>query len=268
MKLNTNYTNALNNYVIVDTTEISTDYNGSIAENIFSWLGHSHIVAPNEINTDGDYKNYMQYLDAKLSSIRKTATFWDAYNIREAATDQNDFINKYSKLPNNSSLIINCGSFTIGNTTYERGSVVLKDFYGNQNIIKGKQNGLYVPNSISIDNSKNLKLSFSYQETADQQTKDLVVENYNVNLDNTSIYNDTFSTTAHQAWAMNIKLKLDKDNNYIMPFVECYIKKTDSTFGDQLFNCLSSTITSLGGKKYLSLSISENVPFNTIILIK
>ena len=26
----------LNNYVIVDTTEISTDYNGSIAENIFS----------------------------------------------------------------------------------------------------------------------------------------------------------------------------------------------------------------------------------------
>ena len=78
MKLNTNYTNALNNYVIVDTTEISTDYNGSIAENIFSWLGHSHIVAPNEISTDGDYKNYMQYLDAKLSSIRKTATFWDA----------------------------------------------------------------------------------------------------------------------------------------------------------------------------------------------
>ena len=66
-------------------------------------------------------------------------------------------------------------------------------------IIKGKQNGLYVPNSISIDGSKNLKLSFSYQETADQQTKDLVVENYNVDLDNTSIYQDTFSTTAHQA---------------------------------------------------------------------
>ena len=268
MKLNTNYTNALNNYVIVDTTEISEDYNGSIAENIFSWLGHSHIVAPNEISTDGDYKDYMQYLDAKLSSIRKTATFWDAYNIREAATDQNDFINKYSKLPNNSSLIINCGSFTIGNTTYERGSVVLKDFYGNQNIIKGKQNGLYVPSSISIDDSKNLKLSFSYQETADQQTKDLIVENYNVNLDNTSIYHHTFSTTAHQAWTTNIKLKLDKNNHYIMPFVECYIKKTDSTFGDQLFNCLSSIITSSNGEKYLSLSLSADVPFDTIILIK
>ena len=36
MKLNTNYTNALNNYVIVDTAEKSVDYQGSIAENIFS----------------------------------------------------------------------------------------------------------------------------------------------------------------------------------------------------------------------------------------
>ena len=48
----------------------------------------------------------MQYLDAKISAVRKTATFWDAYNIRESVTDKKDFINKYAKLPNNSSLIL------------------------------------------------------------------------------------------------------------------------------------------------------------------
>ena len=115
MKLNTNYTNSLSNYVIVNTIESPIDYQSRPAEDIITWLGHSHIIPP--IEQDSEYKDYMQYLDAKLSAVRKTATFWDAYNIRESVTDKNDFINKYAKLPNNSSLIINSDQFAIGNTT-------------------------------------------------------------------------------------------------------------------------------------------------------
>ena len=264
MKLNTNYTNALNNYVIVDTTEISTDYNGSIAENIFSWLGHSHIVAPNEISKDNDYKDYMQYLDAKLSSIRKTATFWDAYNIREAATDQNDFINKYSKLPNNSSLIINCGSFTIGNTTYERGSVVLKDFYGNQNIIKSKQSGFYIPSQITqIQDSNNLQLYFEYKDTIEQSTINLTIPDTTTSTTDGSFYSEKIRELPY-----SIILEKDNNNNIIMPFIECYIENNDNTLGDQIFNYVKITRTTEAGKAILKLTTDESAPFKFVILVK
>ena len=140
MQLNTNYTNSLNNYVIVNTTPQTTEYDRTLAEKVINWLGHSHVL-PKSIDVNKDQnviREYMRYLDAKISAVRKTTTFWDSYNIRDAAVSQIDFINKYAALPNNSSLIINSDSFKIGDVTYNKGSVVLKDFYGNQQIIEGK----------------------------------------------------------------------------------------------------------------------------------
>ena len=103
-----NYTNSLSNYVIVNTTPQETEYNSTIAENVINWLGHSHVL-PKSIDVNKDQnviREYMRYLDAKISAVRKTTTFWDSYNIRDAAVSQIDFINKYAALPNNSSLII------------------------------------------------------------------------------------------------------------------------------------------------------------------
>ena len=105
MQLNTDYKNSLNNYIIVNTAPQTTEYNKQIAEDVINWLGHSHVV-PKSINEQNTVLEYMRYLDAKISAVRKTTTFWDSYNIRDAAVSQIDFINKYAALPNNSSLII------------------------------------------------------------------------------------------------------------------------------------------------------------------
>ena len=263
MKLNTNYTNSLSNYVIVNTTEAADfTYNSEPAEKIITWLGHSHATLSTE-DDNNKFKNYMQYLDAKISAVRKTATFWDAYNIRESATNKNDFINKYAKLPNNSSLIINSGQFVIGDTTYDRGAVVIKDFYGNQNIIKSKQSGFYIPSQITkIQDSSNLQLSFEYKDSVEQSTINLTMPDTTISTTDGSFYSEKIRELPH-----SIILKEDK-GNVIMPFIECYIENNDNTLGDQIFNYVEITKTTENGKAILKLTANESAPFKFVILVK
>ena len=262
MKLNTNYTNSLSNYVIVNTTEADFTYDSTPAENIITWLGHSHVIPP--IENNNEYKDYMQYLDAKISAVRKTATFWDAYNIRESVTDKKDFINKYAKLPSNSSLIINSGQFVIGDTTYDRGAVVIKDFYGNQNIIKSKQSGFYIPSQITqIPDSNNLQLSFEYKDTIEQSTINLTIPDTTTSTTDGSFYSEKIRELPY-----SIILEKDNNNNIIMPFIECYIENNDNTLGDQIFNYVKITQTTEAGKAILKLTADESAPFKFVILVK
>ena len=262
MKLNTNYTNSLSNYVIVNTTEAMDTYLSQPAEKIITWLGHSHVIPP--IENNNEYKDYMQYLDAKISAVRKTATFWDAYNIRESVTDKKDFINKYAKLPNNSSLIINSGQFVIGDTTYDRGAVVIKDFYGNQNIIKSKQSGFYIPSQITqIPDSNNLQLSFEYKDTIEQSTINLTIPDTTTSTTDGSFYSEKIRELPY-----SIILEKDNNNNIIMPFIECYIENNDNTLGDQIFNYVKITRTTEAGKAILKLTADESAPFKFVILVK
>ena len=262
MKLNTNYTNSLSNYVIVNTTEAMDTYLSQPAEKIITWLGHSHVIPP--IENNNEYKDYMQYLDAKISAVRKTATFWDAYNIRESVTDKKDFINKYAKLPNNSSLIINSGQFVIGDTTYDRGAVVIKDFYGNQNIIKSKQSGFYIPSQITqIPDSNNLQLSFEYKDTIEQSTINLTIPDTTTSTTDGSFYSEKIRELPY-----SIILEKDNNNNIIMPFIECYIENNDNTLGDQIFNYVKITRITEAGKAILKLTADESAPFKFVILVK
>ena len=264
MKLNTNYTNSLSNYVIVNTAEVTDfTYDSRPAENIIRWVGHSHATLSAE-DDNNKFKDYMQYLDAKISAVRKTATFWDAYNIRESVTDKKDFINKYAKLPNNSSLIINSGQFVIGDTTYDRGAVVIKDFYGNQNIIKSKQSGFYIPSQITqIPDSNNLQLSFEYKDTIEQSTINLTIPDTTTSTTDGSFYSEKIRELPY-----SIILEKDNNNNIIMPFIECYIENNDNTLGDQIFNYVKITRTTEAEKAILKLTADESAPFKFVILVK
>lgn len=261
MQLNTDYKNSLNNYVIVNTKPQTQEYQKGIAEDVINWLGHSHIVPKSITNNESTILEYMQYLDAKISAVRKTTTFWDSYNIRDAAISQLDFINKYSALPNNSSLIINSDSFKIGKTTYNKGSVVLKDFYGNQQIIEGKQNGFYIPSSLTTVGNGNFKLTFEYKDYIDRESiidfeatletpKDGTL--YNKQLKNNDFINNSYS----------IDLIPDKDGTKIMPFIECYTYNSGK-IGEQLFNFL--TISKGDSQVILT---KPDISINFTVLIK
>ena len=260
MQLNTDYKNSLNNYIIVNTTPQTTEYNKQIAEDVINWLGHSHVV-PKSINEQNTVLEYMRYLDAKISAVRKTTTFWDSYNIRDAAVSQIDFINKYAALPNNSSLIINSDSFKIGDVTYNKGSVVLKDFYGNQQIIEGKQNGFYIPSSLTTVGTGNFKLTFEYRDSVDRDPIDLQAELktpkagtlYNEKITNSEFINNSYFIT----------LKPDESGIEIMPFIECYADNSGK-IGEQLFNFL--TISKEGSQ--VTLTKPADTSINFIVLIK
>lgn len=261
MQLNTNYTNSLNNYVIVNTTPQTTEYNPDIAEKIINWLGHSHII-PKSISSDQkSILEYMRYLDAKISAVRKTTTFWDSYNIRDAAISQLDFINKYAALPNNSSLIINSDSFKIGDITYNKGSVVLKDFYGNQQIIEGKQNGFYVPLSLTTIGNGNFKLTFEYRDSVDREYTELQAE-LKTPTDGT-LYNKKITNSEFINNSYPIPLMPDEGNTKIMPFIECYIDNSGK-IGEQLFNFL--TISKEDSQVILTKPADTSINF--IVLIK
>lgn len=260
MHLNIDYKNSLNNYVIVNTKPQTQEYQKGIAEDVINWLGHSHVV-PKSINDPNTILEYMRYLDAKISAVRKTTTFWDSYNIRDAAISQLDFINKYAALPNNSSLIINSDSFKIGNTTYNKGSVVLKDFYGNQQIIEGKQNGFYIPSSLTTVGNGNFKLTFEYRDYSDRKPKELEAELKTPTagtLYNKQLTNDDFTTNN----SYPIDLIPDRDDTKIMPFIECYTYNSGK-IGEQLFNFL--TISKEDSQVILT---KPDISINFIVLIK
>ena len=261
MQLNTDYKNSLNNYVIVNTKPQTQEYQEGIAEDVINWLGHSHVVPKSITNNESTILEYMQYLDAKISAVRKTTTFWDSYNIRDAATSQLDFINKYAALPNNSSLIINSDSFKIGNTTYNKGSVVLKDFYGNQQIIEGKQNGFYIPSSLTTVGNGNFKLTFEYQDYSAGDIKELEAKLETPQagtLYNKKLTNDDFTTNN----SYSIDLIPDGDGTKIMPFIECYTYNSGK-IGEQLFNFL--TISKEDSQVILT---KPDTSINFIVLIK
>lgn len=263
MQLNTNYTNSLSNYVIVNTIPQETEYDSTIAENVINWLGHSHVL-PKSIDVNKDQnviREYMRYLDAKISAVRKTTTFWDSYNIRDAAISQSDFINKYASLPNNSSLIINSDSFKIGDIAYNKGSVVLKDFYGNQQIIEGKQNGFYIPSSLTTVGSGNFKLTFEYRDYSYMEPVELKAElktPTDGTLYNKKITNNDFINNSYP-----ISLKPDENGTKIMPFIECYTDNSGK-IGEQLFNFL--TISKDNSQVILTKPVDTSINF--IVLIK
>ena len=263
MQLNTDYTNSLSNYVIVNTTPQTTQYDTTLAEKVINWLGHSHIL-PESIDVNrnkNDIVNYMRYLDAKISAVRKTTTFWDSYNIRDAAISQKDFINKYASLPNNSSLIINSDSFKIGDVTYNKGSVVLKDFYGNQQIIEGKQNGFYIPSSLTTVGSGNFKLTFEYRDYSEGEKIELQAALATPKAG--TLYNKKITNNEFINNSCSIPLTPDENGTKIMPFIECYTDDSGK-IGEQLFNFL--TISKDNSQVILTKPADTSINF--IVLIK
>ena len=263
MQLNTDYTNSLSNYVIVNTTPQTTEYDRTLAEKVINWLGHSHILPESiDVNRDkNDIVDYMRYLDAKISAVRKTTTFWDSYNIRDAAISQKDFINKYASLPNNSSLIINSDSFKIGDVTYNKGSVVLKDFYGNQQIIEGKQNGFYIPSSLTTVGSGNFKLTFEYRDYSEGEKIELQAALATPKAG--TLYNKKITNNEFINNSCSIPLTPDENGTKIMPFIECYTDDSGK-IGEQLFNFL--TISKDNSQVILTKPADTSINF--IVLIK
>lgn len=250
------------NYII--TTEELKSEPDTISERAINALSHS---SPNDWNWDNadlnvavrNLKSYLQYLDGKLSSSRKTMTFWDVYNIHSAANSDN-FIQNYSQLANNSSLVIK-DNFTIGQETYKTGDIVVKDNYGNQIHIKNEQNGIYKP--ASFDNNV---LTFEYDSNNSKgENPDISIKLQNFTAPESDLYNtNKLISSTDENRVITIPLKKS-----VYPFVEVRYAVSDAdkavvAIGDKVYGVANVNIDSENAK--ITITIAP-LPFDVMVYV-
>lgn len=233
--LNKTYENTIIDCALVKQDLVQTTYDDQVGERIISWLAHSQIVNKPDVPT------YLRYLDAKLSAVRKTATFWDAYNIRESASSSDEFIQKYASLPNNSSLIINASDFEINNQIYGHGDVIIKNFYGEQVIVKGEQTGVYMPTEATVENN-NVVLNFTYKASG-FPTETKVAFDSQLQPNDGAIYAYNFTSKIFSRFSNSIRIPavVDVNGNVMMPFWECREMREDSKLGEKINDLIKAT---------------------------
>lgn len=260
IKIDKSFENSLMDCAIVNTNPLETDFNSQDAERILSWIAHSHITTK---VTNNDIPSYIRYLDAKLSAVRKTATFWDAYNIRESASTTDEFAQKYAALPNNSSLVINTGTLNIGKKTYNRGDIVIKDNYGNEVDVKNNLGGVYIPQTEVTDlGAGNLQINFSYSSNKSLEDPKIILNTGTTPKEGT-IYSETIEYTAFASGSISIDARKD-NGKAVIPFWECreYDPQT-KVIKDKIFDLIN---VQLDNDKLVFTALNTNIPF--ILLIK
>ena len=258
IKIDKSFENSLMDCAIVDTSPSEASFDSALAETALSWIAHSHIKTT---VTSENIPSYIRYLDAKLSAVRKTATFWDAYNIRESASTVDEFAQKYAALPNNSSLVINTGTLNIGEKTYNRGDIVIKDNYGNEVDVKNNLAGVYIPDKVENLDNGNLQINFRY--SSNKSLEDPKIEFTGTTPNEGTIYSTTIEYTAFASGSVSIDAR-KVDDKAVIPFWECreYDPQT-KVIKDKIFDLIN---VQLDGDKLVYTALNTNIPF--ILLIK
>ena len=263
IEIDKSFKNSLMDCAIVDTIPSPTPFESGLAETALSWIAHSHITT--KVASE-NIPSYIRYLDAKLSAVRKTATFWDAYNIRESASTVDEFAQKYAALPNNSSLVINTGTLNIGKKTYNRGDIVIKDNYGNEVDVKNNLAGVYIPQSVDNLDNGNLQINFSY--SSNKSLGDPKIEFTPPTPKEDTIYSKAIKSADFANGPVSIDAHEFKGEP-VIPFWECreYDQNT-KVIKDKIFDLIQVKLEKdeLNNTKLVFTALNKNIPF--ILLIK
>lgn len=124
--------------------------------------------------------NALYYLNYRLEAVRKTISFWDAYQIRETIDDRDELLGQLANLPPNSSVVSNLripfkwlNSLQQEETVY-RGDLFIKDYQGNVHLIHGSSQGTYQPEEIwkpTAQSGSTYQLIYKYTESPETEVK-------------------------------------------------------------------------------------------------
>ena len=266
IKINKKWENSIANNTLVSVAENTQEYDDQPAEKVIQWLSYSHVNNVNK-NID-DLYNYLRYLDAKISSVRKTATLWDAYNIRTSVQTSEEFYQKYASLPSNSALVINTNStIEIDEQSYQNGDIVIKDYLNNPIVVKNTLSGSYKPTNIGVSNN-NLTLNFEFQSHAVENDKIEIKGDISSLQSETPLYSELIVMGNNAEIGLKYTISNDQIQKPIMPVWECrtYI---DNIIGDRVFNAVQCSIDRTEGKIKFSWTDNNNIPtIPLVILVK
>lgn len=141
----------------------SVDNFNHIAEALVIYLAHSNLT---HINNDVEsFQEALQFLNAKLNAIRKTITFWDAYQINGVLDNPELATAAISQLPVNSSIMVTTQARWESKTLYP-GDVLVKDFYNQLHHIPSVSTGYYYPKQLTQSDGNNITITYQYGQTS------------------------------------------------------------------------------------------------------
>lgn len=170
----TNFANLATSTLYIKNADGATysPVGSAIAERYINDFLTSSFLPSAAISTDvynwHNFRADLEFLNNKLSILRKTITSWDTYHIAEVATNRNTLINKLATLAPNTGLLINITpSVEINGVNYGQGDVVYCDFNGEKHHIKGASGGYYYPQDFAaIDGATNtFKMVYRFAST-------------------------------------------------------------------------------------------------------
>lgn len=233
---------------------------------IVTALGY-YKLSTNELkNTEGNWNKIqeaLQFLDAKIVSARKTATFWDAYNISTVARTREEFSREYGKLAVNSGLLIDSAGFSIGNTTYKRGDIVFKTNDNQQIHIKSAQTGYYEPTTIEvvkedIQQTNTCKITYKYKSGSNDFGQATVqLKNFSPEApDNGILYNEKYTLLANEAKKLDLPKK-------VAPIYDVRLQLSDG-YGEKIINAVTVSYNA----DMNECTFTNNSSFPVVVLIK
>lgn len=259
MRINKNYEESIYDNVLPITSTSTLIYNGSGAtetldgaalETLASYISHSLSTSGFNFNTSTNWRDACEYLDAKITASRKTATFWDAYKISGTLSD-NDFANKVGSLSNSTGYIFTGNSYSYNGDTYSAGDVVARDTYGNLIHVIAGQAGFYRPNTIAeVEGAAG-----TYQLTFSYENKDLPTDGSTHQIDFAStsvnsgvIYSIDEELTAGKSYSILMKSITNDDGEevYIRPIWETWY--VSGSVPSRIFNAAKVTIDEINHK--------------------
>ena len=196
-----------------------------------------------------NWQKACEYLDAKITASRKTATFWDAYKISGTLSD-NDFANKVGSLANSTSYIFTGNSYSYNGDTYSAGDVIARDAYGNLIHVIAGQAGFYEPVNITeVEGAAGTyQLSFKYDKNVPDNNSTITLPFKSTSVDVGSVYNVDVELTAGNSKEIPMTAITDDNNTtvYVRPIWETWY--TSGSTSSRIFNAVTVTIDDINHK--------------------
>lgn len=211
-------------------------------------------------------KDALDFLQEKMSYIRKTITSWDVLNLQDTITAPENAVEKIENLLPNSSLMVvfdNANqSFNYNGQDYKTGDMFVKAFDGTIIPIKGAvEKGRYTPTGLTIiDNT----VTISYKwNTENKDSEDLTLKN-------------SFSSIQPSAYSIKKEIESSKSTtfnliNNIIPIIKFYyINELIESNGiiNELIESDKIVIKENNENNIKKYEITNNLPFKIIMEVK
>lgn len=221
----------------------------------------------------------LEYLNRKLSVVRKTITAWDTYKVVEVVTEPELLGAKIQGLPLNSSLIVNTPtSVLLNNNNYSMGDIVFKDINGIIHRLQSQPSGFFYPSNIAQQGTSNtIQITYSFASGSQPYNPEAEIDENPLtepaqNIKTTIImeedslpYNHSFELQKGDS-ENDIIYHFDSDSNsYIPPKIFAYIMD-EGVKGEEIYIDQNQLWTIEGSEDNKTITVTNNTSFTSIYI--